>query len=127
MSNNTEFKPLPKTPPPGLLMSMAVRYDHGLGCPGYYDQPLLARNGLTHADRLKLALQNMAKIYEEVSGYGFYKPDKEDGYVAMRDDALVSHCVRCGRETKTPARCKVCEQEDELKEKEESNQQQHEH
>lgn len=80
--------PLPKTPPPGLLMSMAVRSDHGLGCPGYYDQPIFAKPGLTHADRLKAALIRMSQIYEEVAGYGFYSPEGEAGYVAMRDSVL---------------------------------------
>lgn len=68
---------LPQNPPPGLLMSMAIRSDHGLGVPGYYDQPMFAASGLTHQQRLDLALMEMAKLYEEVSGYGFYKwPDE---------------------------------------------------
>jgi hypothetical protein len=78
---------LPKDPPLGLLMSMAVRSDHGLGCPGYYDQPLLAKPGVTHAMRLEATLRNMSQIYEEVAGHGFYSPDKEPGYVDMYDAA----------------------------------------
>jgi hypothetical protein len=64
---------LPKEPPHGLLMSMAIRYDHGLGVPGYYDSPLFAGSGLTHQQRLDGALVTMAQLYEEVSGRGFFK------------------------------------------------------
>ena len=65
---------VPIEPPPGLLMSMAIRSDHGLGIPGYYDQPLLikANYGVTHARLLELALSEMRKIHEEVVGTGFY-------------------------------------------------------
>ena len=75
--------PLPKEPPPGLLMSMAIRYDHGLGCPGYYDQ--MKFDGQTHAQRLEATLRTMRQLYEEVSGYGFYTPEKEAEYVKWRD------------------------------------------
>lgn len=73
---------LPKEPPLGLLMSMALRYDHGLGCPGYYDT-MPTYNGETHAKRLEATITTMRQLYEEVSGYGFYRPDCEEEYAAM--------------------------------------------
>jgi hypothetical protein len=80
---------MPKEPPHGLLMSMAIRFDHALGVPGYYDQfSALAvvsdmPRGLTHAQRLESTLRTMRQLYEEVSGYGFYSKAKEAEYAAM--------------------------------------------
>lgn len=76
---------VPIKPTIGLLMSMAIRHDHGLGIPGYYDQAfqLKASNGVTHARRLECAIAEMSKLHEEVVGTGFYSPEKEDGYAAM--------------------------------------------
>jgi hypothetical protein len=65
---------VPVKPTDALLMSMAVRYDHGLGIPGYYDSELFAASGLTHARRLEAALTTMRQLHEEVVGKGFYKP-----------------------------------------------------
>jgi len=70
---------LPKEPPPGLLMSMALRYDHGLGCDGYYDM----FGAGEHEKRLRGTLATMRQIYEEVSGNGFYRPEREAFYAAM--------------------------------------------
>lgn len=74
---------LPKEPPIGLLMSMALRLDHGLGCPGYYDQEFLAMPGVSHARRVEVALENMRKVYEEIVGEGFYRPELEHNYAAL--------------------------------------------
>jgi hypothetical protein len=79
---------MPKEPPPGLLMSMAIRFDHGLGVPGHYDQfRALAvicdmPPGPTHAERLESTLRTMRQLYEEVSGYGFYSKAQEAEYAA---------------------------------------------
>lgn len=72
-------------PSDGLLMSMAIRSDHALGCPGYYDQKGLGRpnNGVSHARMLECALGDMRKLHEEVVGAGFYSPEKESDYQAM--------------------------------------------
>lgn len=78
---------LPKDPPIGLLMSMVMRYDHALGCPGYYDQEIFAIQGLTHQFRLNAAISLMRQLYEEVSLYGFYNPSKEDYYKALYEKA----------------------------------------
>ena len=72
-----EFTPLPKDPPQGLLESMAVRYDHGLGCEGYYDQPLYDSYP-SHQEKWDSTLVTMRQLYEEVSGHGFYQWKKED-------------------------------------------------
>ena len=70
---------IPTTPPDGLLMSMALRTDHALGCPGYYDQ---FEEGL-HAKKLRAALDDMRRVYEEIVGGGFYSADQEAYYQAM--------------------------------------------
>lgn len=71
---------LPKEPPPGLLVSMALRFDHGLGCGGYYDA--LYGDG-EHDKRMASTLGIMRQLYEEVSGQGFYSPEREDHYAKM--------------------------------------------
>lgn len=65
---------VPVKPTDELLLSMAVRYDHGLGIPGYYDQELFSGSRVAHAQRLEAALTTMRQIHEEVVGTGFYKP-----------------------------------------------------
>jgi hypothetical protein len=67
---------VPVEPTPELLMSMAVRYDHGLGIPGYYDQEIFSKSGITHAQRLEATLRTMSQLHEEVVGTGFYRPRK---------------------------------------------------
>jgi len=75
---------VPTKPSPGVLMSMAIRSDHGLGVPGYYDTGLMLKEGfgVTHAQRLECTLSEMCKLYEEVVGTGFYSVEKESDYVA---------------------------------------------
>ncbi|HAL2109950.1 TPA: hypothetical protein H5X26_005042 [Escherichia coli] len=75
---------VPIKPSPGLLMSMAIRSDHGLGVPGYYDTALMLKggHGITHARRVECALSDMRKLYEEVVGVGFYSVEKEAEYAA---------------------------------------------
>jgi hypothetical protein len=70
---------IPVKPTDALLMSMAVRYDHGLGMPGYYDQELFSASGVTHAQRLESALGTMRQLHEEVVGKGFYRPENDGG------------------------------------------------
>ena len=76
---------LPKEPPIGLLMSMAIRYDHALGMPGYYDQ--FGEEG-DHEKQLRVALITMRQLCEEVSGQGFYAPEKEEAYAEMVPDDM---------------------------------------
>lgn len=69
-------------PPPGLLMSMAIRMDHCLGVPGYYDS-FEHTGGATvasHQQRLDAALATARQMWEEVTGRGFYRPEREAEY-----------------------------------------------
>jgi hypothetical protein len=75
---NKTMVAIPKTPTPGILMSMALRVDHGLGCPGYYDQ-----FNVSHARRLEVALSDARKQYEEIAGTGFYHIDREEYYLSL--------------------------------------------
>lgn len=81
--------PLPAEPPRGLLMSMAMRYDHALGAPGFYDQfaQFGLGHGITHAQRLDGTLRTMRQLYEEVSGHGFYSPERDAWYVEQASAA----------------------------------------
>lgn len=80
---------VPVEPAPGLLMSMAIRHDHGLGMPGYYDGLRAAlpddhpMKSVTHAQRLESTLRQMRQLHEEVVGAGFYKPELEADYAAQ--------------------------------------------
>ena len=70
-------------PSVGLLVSMAIRLDHGLGCPGYYDSPAFSASGLTHKRRLEAAMSTARQLWEEVAGVGFYSPAREAYYVGL--------------------------------------------
>ncbi len=79
---------VPREPPIELLVSMAVRDDHGLGVPGHYDQPMyrtlaLGLDGPTHAQRMESAISTMRQLYEEVVGEGFYGPEVAERYRAL--------------------------------------------
>jgi len=76
-------------PTPGLLMSMAIRYDHGFAVPGFYDQAHYRSMGFaSHKQRLQVTLNQMSQIHEEVVGQGFYNPDKEEHYVELMKKGL---------------------------------------
>lgn len=74
---------VPTVPTTGLLMSMAIRSDHGLAIPGYYDQSFFGVERTTHAERLRSTLSQMRQLHEEVVGTGFYKPENDAEYAAM--------------------------------------------
>lgn len=80
----------PTEPPPGLLMSMALRMDHGLGVPGYYDQQMFGSEAPSHKQRLEAALITARQMWEEVTGHGFYRPEKEPEYVQRQKAATGS-------------------------------------
>lgn len=76
----------PSGPSVGLLMSMAIRFDHALGVPGYYDTQLFGKRiggEISHEDRLRMTLAQMRQVWEEVVGKGFYKPERDAEYAAM--------------------------------------------
>lgn len=61
---------LPKDPPPGLLNSMAMRLRHDFGIDADDNSPM--SSGFTEQER-EVILNDMRKLYEEVSGHGFFK------------------------------------------------------
>lgn len=82
---------VPVKPTRGLLISMAIRSDHALGIPGYYDEmrehlpadhPM---KSVTHAQRMQSTMNSMRQLHEEVVGTGFYKPEREASYAASFD------------------------------------------
>ena len=93
LARTGRLKLLPKNPPIGLLMSMAMRHDHAIGAPGYYDQPIFSRQRglISHRDRVNLTIQEMGKLYEEVAGHGFYRPSREKEYAKRLEE-----CRRTG-------------------------------
>jgi hypothetical protein len=78
-----EWVTVPREAPPGLLVSMAIRADHGLGCPGYYDTPMFSSDGIGHKRRMEAAVATARQMHEEVVGTGFYTPEREASYAAM--------------------------------------------
>ncbi|MBX5021177.1 hypothetical protein [Rhizobium lentis] len=70
------FVTVPVEPPEALLKSMAIRYDHGLGVPGYYDQQVFGAENVGHARRLESTMTTMRQLYEEVVGKGFYRANR---------------------------------------------------
>lgn len=67
---------IPKEIPEELLGNMVVRYDHGLGCPGYYDMPPFGEPGM-HEKRLQATKTIMRQLYEEF--YFHFKEKDNNG------------------------------------------------
>ena len=74
-----------KAPSKGLLMSMAIRSDHGLAVPGYYDQ---IHGPGHHRKRLESTMSAMHQLWEEVTGNGFYSPELEESYVKDYEEVM---------------------------------------
>jgi hypothetical protein len=72
-----------ENPPPGLLMSIALRLDHALASPGYYDS--IYGEG-HHKSRVEMALIDARRVWEECSGNGFYSPEKSRYYRDLEKD-----------------------------------------
>jgi hypothetical protein len=68
---------VPRNPSIEQLTSMAMRSDHGLGLPGYYDQPMFGSD-ISHDDRLCATITSMRQLYEEATGQGFCQLPKLD-------------------------------------------------
>lgn len=66
------WKLVPINPPDTCIASMAVRSDHGLAIPGYYDDGL-QKDPAGHTRRLEATMTSMRQLYEEAIGEGFYK------------------------------------------------------
>jgi hypothetical protein len=76
---------IPKNPSDGLLMSIAIRLDHALGMPGYYDRQPGVR--YSHARALEMALSDARRAHEEITGEGFYTPNREEFYSGLAKGA----------------------------------------
>lgn len=57
---------IPVEPDDEVLQCMAITYDHGLGCPGYYDQELFGGKEGEHARRLESTKNLMRKLYADI-------------------------------------------------------------
>lgn len=77
---------------PGLLISMAIRYDHSFGMEDWF--AISAKNKRPLYEKQIDILDKVAEIYradgngdvqliEEMTGEGFYRPDLESSYVNM--------------------------------------------
>lgn len=78
------FAVVPKEPTPGLLKSMALRYDHGIFAP-HFDFGQGCPTVEERQRHIDVTLTTMKQLHEEVVGTGFYKPDKEDFYNALAE------------------------------------------
>lgn len=71
---------VPREPTDELLTSMAIRFDHGLGVPGYYDnEMMLTMFPGGHAARMESTKRIMRQLHEEVVGTGFYRAAAQEG------------------------------------------------
>ncbi|WP_152984236.1 hypothetical protein [Stenotrophomonas nitritireducens] len=77
------FVMVPVEPSIGVLASMAIRRDHGLGCPGYYDAPVFGAENVGHQCRMEVAIGEARQQYAEVVGKGFYSLDREGHYAGL--------------------------------------------
>jgi hypothetical protein len=84
---------------PGLLASMMMRSNHAVFMP-YFEDDIISRIAIgrpeeripkgidqaisDHEDAVAGTLTDV-QILEEVTGRGFYAPDREEGYAAMLD------------------------------------------
>ncbi len=80
---------IPTTPPRALLVSMAMRlrHDFGIARPVQPDgSDTLIAGGMTPRER-EVMLTEMAQLYEEVAGKGFYRwdegPEQRGGLYAL--------------------------------------------
>jgi hypothetical protein len=71
---------VPVQPSTGLLVSMAMRWDHSFGLPAYDFGGI--QMGYTPEMRASL-LVSMGQLHEEVVGTGFYRADREARYTGI--------------------------------------------
>ena len=100
---------LPLTP--GLLISMAIRYDHSFGIlMGYFDshKTLVSKQCQILDDVMvyyrrgqelsNYAMGTEAQLWEEMTGAGFYHPDRESSYQASAEPFALERAVRYVKE-----------------------------
>lgn len=95
---------VPIEPPRGLLVSMALRADHGLFAPSQFD-------GVSTARKLAAALSSARQQHEEVVGKGFWSPERDASYSASADDAQMA---LGGGDAQTAPKAPIAEQDQEL-------------
>ncbi len=95
---------------PGLLISMAMRLDHSFGVSlGIFeDEDLPTKqvkllNEVIPYYRRRLQITNSAtgtdaQLGEEISGQGFYRPEREDQYQGMATPEGLAEAVRLSEE-----------------------------
>jgi hypothetical protein len=75
-----------KVPPRGLLLSIALRLDHSLLAPVWF------KAGSPPAEdrrrRIEMALSDARKVWEEVTGHGFWRPENNEDYEAMEQEGI---------------------------------------
>lgn len=106
MSKLNCVKELTEQPPAGLLQSMAMRYDHGIGI------PLLFESEQEHELRKKRIFDLVEKIYQTA-----YQHNKESPLPPVAPDYLLTELVECYRKNhqfKVP----VKSEEDKVREEE---------
>ncbi|SOK58664.1 hypothetical protein [Yersinia phage fHe-Yen9-04] len=71
---------LPQEPNPNLIESMCMRYDHshGIRSPRFNNNTFEIETEEEFEQRQDSNRRMMRKLYEEVSGYGFYQYTKDD-------------------------------------------------
>lgn len=98
---------LPLTP--GLLISMAIRNDHSFGFHmGSFETGTLEEKQIRLIDRSYqeyLTYENGGEIQnqrlEELTGEGFYRPEREKGYLANALPKVRDHAIKlCQRSPK---------------------------
>nr|WP_066733838.1 hypothetical protein [Bradyrhizobium sp. CCH5-A9] len=98
------WKLVPVEPTEDLLRSMAIRYDHGLGVPGYYDQPIFGAENVGHAQRLESTMTTMRQLHEEVVGTGFYRaaspspPETREAVIRAAEDRMLDRAIEIAKE-----------------------------
>lgn len=80
----SDYQLVPKNPSTGKLVSMALRYDHGLGLPEFYNS--LTGDPQEHQRRLTSTISTMRQLYKEAVDNGFYRPELEESYLRLLPD-----------------------------------------
>lgn len=83
------FSIVPKEPPPGLLISMAMRHNHAFLFAPQTVGGVRVGSGVPPEYRENV-LSSMRQLHEEVVGTGFWSPGRDAGYVENFDRAMLA-------------------------------------
>jgi len=84
-----------RNPSRALKISMAMRLDHGFGIPNIDLSTMQPETEEQHKRRQEVLLQDIDRMFEEISGNGFYSPEQEAWYLA-NDKAAQPTAARSG-------------------------------